>query len=278
VYVDTTEGLVRVAEALEACKDFAVDLEHSDRCAAHDSSRHACALKARRRANARCCCFHVCAFPSKAPWQKAEVAARHAVTSRQDPGRAQAIAPGEQGELYVAWSTADLLFNQACHITTPQGLPSLPCPAAVPGIVSRLGILICRSFQGFTCLMQLSTRSQDFIVDTLRLRSEIRPILCRPFANPSILKVLHGSDSDVMWLQKDFGLFVVNMFDTGQAARLLGMPCGLAFLLHDIAGVRVRVCPAFASGMLFACFDKTSACPQQYAARPSTLVPLHVGL
>ena len=30
-----------------------------------------------------------------------------------------------------------------------------------------------RSFQGFTCLMQLSTRSEDFVVDTIALRSEI---------------------------------------------------------------------------------------------------------
>ena len=27
--------------------------------------------------------------------------------------------------------------------------------------------------QGFTCLMQLSTRSEDFVVDTLALRNEL---------------------------------------------------------------------------------------------------------
>jgi exosome complex exonuclease RRP6 len=26
---------------------------------------------------------------------------------------------------------------------------------------------------------------------------------------------------DVEWLQRDFGLYIVNMFDTGQAARVL---------------------------------------------------------
>lgn len=29
-------------------------------------------------------------------------------------------------------------------------------------------------------------------------------------------QVLHGSDSDILWLQRDLGLYVVNMFDTGQ--------------------------------------------------------------
>lgn len=30
-----------------------------------------------------------------------------------------------------------------------------------------------RTFQGITCLMQISTRSHDFVVDTLALRSEL---------------------------------------------------------------------------------------------------------
>lgn len=38
-----------------------------------------------------------------------------------------------------------------------------------------------------------------------------------------VFKVLHGADSDVEWLQKDFGLYLVNMFDTHQAARLLNL-------------------------------------------------------
>lgn len=30
-----------------------------------------------------------------------------------------------------------------------------------------------RSYQGFTCLMQISTRTHDFVVDTIKLRSEM---------------------------------------------------------------------------------------------------------
>ncbi|NXD29298.1 EXOSX protein, partial [Spelaeornis formosus] len=79
-----------------------------------------------------------------------------------------------------------------------------------------------RSFLGLTCLMQISTRTEDFIIDTLELRSDMN-ILNETFTDPAIVKVLHGADSDVEWLQRDFGLYLVNMFDTHQAARVLNL-------------------------------------------------------
>jgi exosome complex exonuclease RRP6 len=33
---------------------------------------------------------------------------------------------------------------------------------------------------------------------------------------PPRLQVLHGCDHDVVWLQRDFQLYLVNVFDTGQ--------------------------------------------------------------
>ena len=45
-----------------------------------------------------------------------------------------------------------------------------------------------RSFSGFVCLMQISTRRDDFIVDTLTLREELEE-LNEVFTNPDILKV-----------------------------------------------------------------------------------------
>lgn len=45
-----------------------------------------------------------------------------------------------------------------------------------------------RSFQGFTCLMQISTRDEDYIVDTLALRDQLWQ-LNEYFANPEIVKV-----------------------------------------------------------------------------------------
>ena len=96
-----------------------------------------------------------------------------------------------------------------------------------------------RSYQGFTCLMQISTRSEDFVIDTLELRDEVQ-ILNEIFANPKILKVFHGADSDIQWLQKDFGLYVVNMFDTFQASRILNLAHhSLAYLLKNYCNLNV---------------------------------------
>ena len=46
-----------------------------------------------------------------------------------------------------------------------------------------------RSFQGIVCLMQISTHEQDYLVDTLELRSQL-PLLNEVFTDPKILKVI----------------------------------------------------------------------------------------
>lgn len=92
-----------------------------------------------------------------------------------------------------------------------------------------------RSYYGFVCLMQISDRHNDFIVDTLVLRDELQA-LNAVFANPSILKVFHGASMDIIWLQRDFGLYIVSLFDTYHASRSLGLKRhGLAYLLEMYA-------------------------------------------
>ncbi|KAM9855584.1 exosome complex component 10 isoform 2-T2 [Aulostomus maculatus] len=135
------------------------------------------------------------------------------------------------------------------HLTTPESLLSKPEPQMYKpmadtscSFVDTLEDLVAlneklcrlsefavdlehhsyRSFLGLTCLMQISTREHDYIIDTLELRSEMY-ILNEAFTDPSIVKVFHGADSDVEWLQRDFGLYVVNLFDTHQASRALNL-------------------------------------------------------
>ena len=52
------------------------------------------------------------------------------------------------------------------------------------------------------------------------------------------LQVFHGADHDVLWLQRDFSLYIVNLFDTHQAACSLQLARhSLAFLLHHYCNV-----------------------------------------
>lgn len=43
-----------------------------------------------------------------------------------------------------------------------------------------------RSFQGFTCLMQISDRHEDYVIDVMKLWKHIGPTLAPMFANPQV--------------------------------------------------------------------------------------------
>lgn len=94
-----------------------------------------------------------------------------------------------------------------------------------------------RSFLGFTALIQISTKNEDYLVDTIALHDSIG-ILRPVFADPSICKVFHGADGDVVWLQRDFHIYVVNLFDTAKACEVLSKPQkSLAYLLETYCSI-----------------------------------------
>lgn len=70
------------------------------------------------------------------------------------------------------------------------------------------------------CLIQFSTPAADYLVDPLILAdlSPLAPI----FADPTIEKVFHAAEYDLIGLRRDYGFEIVNIFDTMQSARILG--------------------------------------------------------
>ncbi|GAA5924658.1 hypothetical protein JCM1841_006378 [Sporobolomyces salmonicolor] len=80
-----------------------------------------------------------------------------------------------------------------------------------------------RSWEGITCLIQLSTRKKDYVIDALNpgVRDDLEG-LNEFFTDPNWIKVLHGANSDIVWLQRDFGLYIVGLFDTYHATHILG--------------------------------------------------------
>ncbi|KAI0550970.1 ribonuclease H-like domain-containing protein [Xylaria curta] len=112
-----------------------------------------------------------------------------------------------------------------------------------------------RTYAGLLSLMQISTREKDWIVDTLQPWRHKLEVLNEVFADPSIVKVLHGAYMDIVWLQRDCGLYIVGLFDTFEAACALQYPGrSLAYLLkrfvdfdadkkYQLADWRIRPIP-----------------------------------
>lgn len=92
------------------------------------------------------------------------------------------------------------------------------------------------AYQEQVCLIQFSSPEQDYLVDSLALKdlSLLRPI----FANPAIEKIFHAAEYDLICLRRDFDIRPVNLFDTMQAARILGRPAvGLGAVLEAEFGI-----------------------------------------
>ncbi|MGA9397758.1 MAG: HRDC domain-containing protein [Anaerolineaceae bacterium] len=80
------------------------------------------------------------------------------------------------------------------------------------------------------CLLQLSTRKTDYLIDPLAL--DIR-LLGELFASPVIEKVFHAAEYDIICLRRDYHFRFTNIFDTMVATRLLKKPAlGLALILQ----------------------------------------------
>jgi ribonuclease D len=86
------------------------------------------------------------------------------------------------------------------------------------------------------CLLQLSTREQDWVVDPLAV--DVRPLgelLCDGRET-----VLHGADYDVRCLRREYAWRLPRLFDTMVAARRLGRAgLGLSALVEARFGVRL---------------------------------------
>ncbi len=87
------------------------------------------------------------------------------------------------------------------------------------------------------CLIQFSTTSVDYLVDTLSVDiSELASL----FANPAFQKVFHAAEYDLLSLKRDYNFTFTNLFDTMLAARILGWPrYGLGPILEEYFGVKL---------------------------------------
>jgi len=89
------------------------------------------------------------------------------------------------------------------------------------------------------CLIQFSTEVNDYLVDPLAL--EDLSLLSPIFADPKIEKIFNAAEYDLICLRRDFGFEFANIFDTMQAARILGYKSvGLENVLFEKFSVKVN--------------------------------------
>lgn len=88
------------------------------------------------------------------------------------------------------------------------------------------------------CLLQISTREQTFLVDTLAI--EDLTVLAPLFAGAGREVILHDADYDLRLLHRDHEIRVGGLFDTKVAAQLLGESAfGLGALVEKFLGIRL---------------------------------------
>lgn len=89
------------------------------------------------------------------------------------------------------------------------------------------------------CLVQFSIPANDYLVDPLVFK-DLAPLEAI-FSNPAQEKVFHAAEYDLICLKRSFGISVTNLFDTMQAARILGYKqVGLDSMLAEKLGVNVN--------------------------------------
>ncbi|KIJ54917.1 hypothetical protein M422DRAFT_775114 [Sphaerobolus stellatus SS14] len=189
------------------------------------------------------------------PWRPTLKSKPHAIISLEDSlgDNNSALSPHPYQYEIANFSPPSHLLTAPSSPTPPESLESSP-PVTYISHVSQLPDLLetlkqaneiavdlehhsYRSFAGFVCLMQISTRTQDWIVDCLdpAIRVELE-CLNEVFANPNIVKVFHGAESDIVWLEQNFNIFVVNLFDTYHASKVLEFP------KHSLAALLEMFC------------------------------------
>ncbi len=88
------------------------------------------------------------------------------------------------------------------------------------------------------CLIQISTRDTDYIVDPLS-DIDLSP-LGDLIANPKIEKILHASEYDLILMKREHDWEIANLFDTMWAARVIGYEkIGLASMLNALYDMQI---------------------------------------
>jgi len=126
--------------------------------------------------------------------------------------------------------------QQPIWIDTPSNLEQLYnhlCGERIVAVDTESDSLY--SYFEKVCLIQFSTHKADYLVDPLSMDISC---LAEFFADPSVQKVFHAAEYDILSLKRDCDFTFANLFDTMLAAKILGWSrYGLGNILREHFGV-----------------------------------------
>ena len=98
------------------------------------------------------------------------------------------------------------------------------------------------AYQERVCLLQLNVGGDLWLIDLVELAPEQWVEALRPaLESPDVVTCLHGGEFDVGCLKRDFGLELRGVWDSQQAASLLGFPkTGYGAVLEELCGVELE--------------------------------------
>lgn len=96
------------------------------------------------------------------------------------------------------------------------------------------------------CLLQVAIEDESWLVDPLSYGLDLRPF-GDVLGNPQVLKLFHASGQDLQILEHETGVAPCPIFDTQDAAALLGYPeqIGYGPLVRGVLGVRLGKADGF---------------------------------
>ena len=108
---------------------------------------------------------------------------------------------------------------------------ALPALSAGPYLAVDTESNSLYAYQEQVCLIQCSTEVDDYLIDGMAgLDLSALGVI---FADDRVQKIFHAAEYDIICLRRDYGFSFVNLFDTMQAARILGFQqLGLSAMLE----------------------------------------------
>lgn len=131
------------------------------------------------------------------------------------------------------------MSGDAAWVDTPAAVERAAAAcAAAPWIAVDIEANGMHAYRERCCLIQLNAGGELFVIDPLALAPEALRPLAAPLADRARTKWVHGGELDVALLRRDAGIQLAGVFDSQQAAAMLGWEStGYASVVERLLGI-----------------------------------------